>query len=310
MSFFERIDRFDGPQRSQLRVVPVGAAPGGECYLLFVGGSTLLVDSGFQFCGPQLVEHLRRTLQGRALDYILLTHSHYDHALGSVFCKQAWPEATVVASRYAAGIFQKPHARALMRRLDAYQAAQCGVTGAPDCIDALRVDLPVEDGDQIPLDGDTIRIIALPGHTRCCIGFYLETHQILLAPETLGVPIPSGTVMPAYLVGYQMTLNAIAKAAQLPLRELLVSHAGMLYGPDCAAFLQRSAACCRQGRDLILGAYHPGVTMDELIAVFRRAFYPSDCPGLYPEMAFQTNVRVQIPLLLQECGGIDPAGLQ
>ena len=65
MSFFERIDRFDGPQRSQLRVVPVGAAPGGECYLLFVGGSTLLVDSGFQFCGPQLVEHLRRTLQGR-----------------------------------------------------------------------------------------------------------------------------------------------------------------------------------------------------------------------------------------------------
>ena len=166
MSFFERIDRFDGPQRSQLRVVPVGAAPGGECYLLFVGGSTLLVDSGFQFCGPQLVEHLRRTLQGRALDYILLTHSHYDHALGSVFCKQAWPEATVVASRYAAGIFQKPHARALMRRLDAYQAAQCGVTGAPDCIDALRVDLPVEDGDQIPLDGDTIRIIALPGHMK------------------------------------------------------------------------------------------------------------------------------------------------
>ena len=116
--------------------------------------------------------------------------------------------------------------------------------------------------------------------------------------------------MPAYLVGYQMTLDAIAKAAQLPLRELLVSHAGMLYGPDCAAFLQRSAACCRQGRDLILDAYHPGVTMDELIAVFRRAFYPSDCPGLYPEMAFQTNVRVQIPLLLQECGGIDPAGLQ
>ena len=132
MSFFERIDRFDGPQRSQLRGVPVGAAPGGECYLLFVGGSTLLVDSGFQFCGPQLVEHLRRTLQGRALDYILLTHSHYDHALGSVFCKQAWPEATVVASRYAAGIFQKPNARALMRKLDAYQAAQCGVTGAPD----------------------------------------------------------------------------------------------------------------------------------------------------------------------------------
>lgn len=105
---------------------------------------------------------------------------------------------------------------------------------APDCIDALRVDLPVEDGDQIPLDGDTIRIIALPGHTRCCIGFYLETHQILLAPETLGVPIPSGTVMPAYLVGYQMTLDAIAKAAQLPLRELLVSHAGMLYGPGLA----------------------------------------------------------------------------
>lgn len=300
-----QVDFFDGPQRSQLRIVPVGPVIGGECYLIFADDATVLLDSGFHFCGPQLVENLRVALQGKTLDFILLTHSHYDHVLGSPYCKQAFPDAVVVAHDYAAKIFQKSSARTLMRELDAFQAAQYGYRDYPDKIDTLTVDRPVKDGDLLLMGRDTVQIIALPGHTRCCVGYYFQEKQILLAPETLGVPGDADVVVPAYLVGYQMTLDSIARAQQLPLRELLTPHAGMLYGEACQRYLARSAQCCQIGRDAILTAHGQGADLDELVEVFRQKFYPTSQPNLYPEKAFQTNVRVQIPLILRECGEVE-----
>lgn len=297
------VDRFDGPRRSQLRIVPVGAAPGGECYLVFLDRATFLFDTGFNFCGPALVENLRTALQGRQLDYVFLSHSHYDHVLGSTYVKAAYPQAQIVADAYAARVFQKPGARALIRELDAYQAIQCGCGTYPDRIDALRVDLPVVDGTRLWLGRDTVRVIALPGHTRDCVGYYLEEKQILFAPETLGVPGDGDTVIPSYLVGCEMTLDSIRRAAALPLQELFAPHAGMLYGGDIPRFFQQAEAGCRHGRELILQAAVDGADTDAIVELFRRDFYPNSAPGLYPEKAFQTNVRIQIQLVLREYGG-------
>lgn len=296
-------DFFLGPQRSQLRIIPVGAAEGGESYLVFLDEATFLFDAGFNFCGEQLVENIRRALKGRPLDYVFLTHSHYDHVLGSPYVKAAYPSCRIVAAGYAAKIFTKPTARSLMRDLDAYQAQVCGCRNDPDRIDALAVDLTVEDGDLLHLGTDTVQIIGLPGHTRDCLGYYLREKQILFAPETLGVPGNDDTVVPSYLVGFQMTLDSINKAAQLPLRELFAPHAGMLYGADIPRFFQQAESGCYRGRDLILDAHTNGADLDTTVELFRQAFYPTCAPNLYPEKAFQTNVRIQIPLILKECGG-------
>lgn len=296
-------DRFDGPQRSQLRICPVGAAPGGECYLVFLEQAVFLFDTGFHFCGPKLVENIRTALQGRRLDYIFLSHSHYDHVLGCPYVKAAYPQAQITADAYAAKIFRKPGARARMRELDAFQAAQCGYSAYPDCIDALTVDLPVADGTRLSLGGDTVQILSLPGHTRDCIGFYLEEKQILFAPETLGVPGDADTVIPSYLVSYRQTMDSIRRASALPLRELFTPHAGMLYDQNIRRYFQQAEAACLLGRELILQANAAGADIDTTVERFRRAFYPTASPGLYPEKAFQTNVRIQIPLILQECGG-------
>ena len=295
-------DFFDGPQRSQLTIIPVGAVPGGESYLVHLDDATFLFDAGFNFCGPQLVENLRQALHGRPLDYVFLTHSHYDHVLGSTFVKAAFPDAQVVAHSYAAKVFQKPNAKALMRDLDAYQAGQCGYGNYPDRIDELNVDIPVEDGDLLSLGRDTVQVIGLPGHTRDCVGYYLKEKQILFAPETLGVPGNDDTVVPSYLVGYQMTLDSIEKAGRLPLRELFAPHAGMLYDEAIPQFFQQALKGCRVARDMILHAHGRGATLDEQVEGFRQRFYPTCAPGLYPEKAFQTNVRIQIPLILKECG--------
>ena len=81
--------------------------PGDSAFLIDDGKTSILYDSGFAFTGYAVAENIRAALGERSLDYIFLTHSHYDHALGSAYAKRVFPNVTVVAAEYAAKIFQK-----------------------------------------------------------------------------------------------------------------------------------------------------------------------------------------------------------
>ena len=78
-------------------------------------------------------------MENRKLDYIFLTHSHYDHAAGSPYVLEYFPDAKVVAGEYASKIFAKPTAKSVMRDLDKKIAAQNGVYEYEDLIDNLKV---------------------------------------------------------------------------------------------------------------------------------------------------------------------------
>ena len=70
---------------------------------------------------------MKALLGERKLDYIFLSHSHYDHVLGSVYVKQLFPTAKIVAGSYAANIFKKDSAKKTMADLDKKFAMKNGV---------------------------------------------------------------------------------------------------------------------------------------------------------------------------------------
>ena len=72
-----------------------------------------------------------------------------------------------------------------MRDLDRKFAAANGVTEYEDLIDEIHADLPLSDGDIVP--DTSFRVVALPGHTKCSVGYYDEQSGLLLSSETLGV---------------------------------------------------------------------------------------------------------------------------
>ena len=56
----------------------------GDCAFLLDNGTTsVLYDTGFAFNGYAIAENIKKVLGSRKLDYILLTHSHYDHVLAA-----------------------------------------------------------------------------------------------------------------------------------------------------------------------------------------------------------------------------------
>lgn len=285
-----------------LKITDVRALKGDSAFLIDDGKTAILYDSGFAFTGYKVAENIKNEIQDRKLDYIFLTHSHYDHALGSVYVKKLYPEAKVVAGEYAAKIFAKESARRVMRDLDRKFAKACGVTDYEDLIDELRADITVSDNDLIQAGEMNFRVINLPGHTRCSVGFYLESEKLLLSSETLGVFDGESAVVPSYLVGIGLTLDSIDKATSLDIERILLPHYGLLQKEQTKVYLENAKKSAVETFEEIAGLLKEGKSKAECVEFFKNKFYKGYIRTIYPIDAMMLNTSITVDLIAREIG--------
>ena len=273
---------------------------GDSGFLIDDGKTSILYDTGFGFTGEKLAEKIKNELGERKLDYIFLSHSHYDHVLGTVYVQKYYPDAIVVAGEYAAKIFEKPTARSTMRRLDRGFARTCGVFEYEDLIDNLKVDIMVNDGDKVKAGNMEFTVINLPGHTKDSIGFYLEENKLLLSSETLGVYFGKETILPICLVGYQMSLDSFKKAWKFDIENLLVPHYGLLDKAQTDFFLKNSEKVLRKTAEHVVEIFAGGGNAEDALHFFEDNFYTDEIRPTYPIDAFLLNTSIMIELIRKE----------
>ena len=283
-----------------LTITDVRALPGDSAFLIDNGATAVLYDTGFGFTGHAVAENVRRVLGERPLDYILLTHSHYDHALGSAYLRKHYPNVKVVAGAYADKIFSKPTARNVMRELDRKAAASLGVTEYEDLTDDLRADITVTDGDVIECGNLRFTAVELPGHTKCSVGYYLAENRLLLASESLGVYCGNGAYLPSFLVGYQMTLDSIRKAGEMDIDAMVIPHYGLVSGEEAREYLARGEETARKSADMILKQLSQGKTTEEILDYLTAVLYTEQVKPSYPYDAFRMNTEIMINLIRKE----------
>jgi len=284
-----------------IKITDVRVHPGDSGFLIDDGETSILYDSGFAFTGSGMVDKIRQQLGSRKLDYIFLTHSHYDHVLGALYAMRQWPDAKVIAGEYAAKIFGKPSAKSVMRKLDQKFAATCGSEPYEDLIDELRVDITVNDGDIINTGKMTYRVVDLPGHTKCSVGFYLIEEKLLLSTETLGIYAGNEIILPSFLVGYEMTLNSIKKVENMDVENILVPHYGLLDREHTKVFLKKSKEVARITAEDFSARIKNGQTDEELIEYFKSLYYHDYIRVIYPIDAIELNTSCMINLIKREC---------
>lgn len=283
-----------------ITITDVRQVPGDSAFLIDDGKKAVLYDTGFAFTGDAVAENIRKVLGSRPLDYILLTHSHYDHALGSAYVARRYPGVKIAAGAYAAKIFSKPTARAAMRDLDRKAAKAWGISEYEDLIDKLRVDIPVSDGDTLTCGEMQFTIIALPGHTRCSVGFYLKEQGLLLSSETLGVYFGENTYLPSCLVGCEMTLESFRRVRALDIRSILLPHYGLVEGAEAAAYLENAERVFREAVETIKAQLRSGKTREEIAAFLEARDYRENVRPTYPIDAYRLNTGIMISLIQQE----------
>ena len=187
-----------------------------------------------------------------------------------------------------------------MRALDQSAARKTGVTDYEDLTDELHVDIVVSDGEEIACGGMIFRVIALPGHTKCSVGFYAAQSKLLLGTETLGVYFGQDTYLPNFLVGYQMSLDSFARVRELDVQSVLIPHYGRVDGEEARSYLTGAEKATVDTAMRIREILASGGSKEDAFAYFKERFYTERIRPAYPIDAFNLNTSVLIDRIQKE----------
>ena len=273
--------------------------PGDSAYLIFDDKIAILYDSGFAFTGEKLSLLIKDILGDRKLDYIFLTHSHYDHCLGSAYVLEHYPDAKVVAGRHTAEVFMRPHAIDKMRELDNAHAKHFGIENYDFKGHNLKVDMVVSEGDRITDGNFDFTVLELPGHTKCSIGFYENNSKILFSNETLGIYHKDG-ILPICLTGFCDAIASIKKLKALELNGVLIPHLGLIDKESTTHYLSIVEGEFMKAKEIILGNLKKGTPREQIIELFENEFIAGPIADIYPPDAARLNTTLMIKLIEKE----------
>jgi glyoxylase-like metal-dependent hydrolase (beta-lactamase superfamily II) len=286
-----------------LKTIYTTSSPGGESVLLLSDQANFLVETGFPFAAQKTLENVKRALAGKPLDYILLTHAHYDHCGGLPVIKEAFPAATVVASQATSDIIGRPGAREFMKKMDKSAAEHAGL----DCGGMIppfpKVDIIVQDGDIIDPEGEAIQVIYTPGHTRDSTAFFFTKEKLLISTESIGVMMERGDVHAAFIVSYKQSLEGIEKLRALKADKVILPHGIIVEGAEVALFFEKAKEANELKAGIIMDGKRQGLSVEEIIDRVKNADYFTRTEAdqkLQPEPAYDVNLREAIPRLFAE----------
>ncbi len=205
-------------------------------FYLLKGDNNILIDTGILDRVDTLNEFLDKNLEGQNLDIILLTHSHYDHCGGIPFLKQKYKTVKIYGSERTAAIFSKEKARSFIKEMNE------SITDKREFnnYDSLKIDKILYEDDIIENGNFRLKVMEVPGHTRCSVSFYDEINKILLGGDSLGIFEKNNQIKPLFFSSYSQYINSMKKQMNFPVDLLALPHNLPFVKSEAIKFLKNS----------------------------------------------------------------------
>jgi hypothetical protein len=277
------------------------AHPSSEGNLLIGSNHAALFDCGMMFCAEKTICSVQNALGGRTLDYIIMTHTHYDHIGALPYFRRVWPKVRAMTCQAGADVLLKDTPRRVIGELSVVAAEKQGVTldlSYDD--DAFRADVVVKEGDIIDLGGVSAEVIETPGHTRDSLCFYIPEFELLMLNETPGVLMPDGTIYPCYLTSCDDALRSVEKLRVKPYKQLSLPHRSVVSDKDADGYFDKAKAAIEGCRDFILSM--KGLDETAMLELFYDRYGSEVLLTYQPKEAFLANARATIRCTLRELG--------
>jgi 2-aminobenzoylacetyl-CoA thioesterase len=273
----------------------VTGGKGGSSYLVVGKDKTALIDCGMAYCASNLINNIKKALAyGMKLDYIFLSHSHYDHIGAVPYLRGIWPGVEVMAAEYAETILTKKSTLQTIQELSRKAGQYYGTNQFIEYDNSLmKVDRKISERDMFDLGGITIRTIETPGHTKCSLSF-LVNEKVMFASETSGVISPTGKIYPTFITSYRETIESNKKCQAANPQYIICSHSGLVNKSEASDYWQKCMQAAKTSRDFVLKLFSAGADEDEIFEEYKNAYQDEKTMEVQPGYAFEINNRAMI----------------
>ncbi len=137
-----------------------------NCYVVSAGGKAAIIDpAAFPAALDAYIQQ-----KNLKVEYILLTHGHFDHTMGAPAIKKAYGAAILIGDGDAAMLHDA-------------QKNGSAAWGLP--YTDVMPDKTVREGESLPLGDTAFSVIETPGHTPGGISYYFAADKALYCGDTL-----------------------------------------------------------------------------------------------------------------------------
>jgi len=199
----------------------------GNAYLVSAGDHHLLVDTGMKSSFRRLGQTLNRLLpKNKTLDFLVLTHTHYDHCQSAARIQEK-ENCRVVVGKVELPYAQKgfaplPRGTSLMPRL---------LTGIGNLVgrgafgySAFEPDLAIEDDYDLMGGLARVRLITTPGHSPGSVSLLVDDEVAVVGDAAFG--IFRNTIFPPFADDTRGLIQSWKKLLDTDCHTFLPGHGG------------------------------------------------------------------------------------
>ncbi len=290
--------RFEFPEF----IVRVTGGAGGEALLILGSEKTALYDTGMACFSDNLIYNIELVLaeEGRTLDYILLSHTHYDHIGALPYVLDKWPNAVVCGNEKAKHVFESQTALNTMKKLGEAACKAYRNGEIPTRVDGMRVDMVVKEGDEISLGNRSVRIIDCKGHTDCSLAFLVVPDKVLFACESTGTLRGPGRMHTAPLKSVDDCIASAHKIKSLDYDSIIMPHYCVCPPEHRYDILDLYLQEQQVEKELIESGIAEGLSADELFERHKARYWTEGRAKAQPFQAYEMNTKIVIAQLLKK----------